>query len=214
MNENITKVELPRAKRIFDIIGALLLLLIAMPFLILLFIWILLEQICSAHARGSIFYLDKRVSQGKEFDLYKFRIFKKSALKEMIDKDGFIHTKKLEHNPKNMTLYGRFLKQIYMDEFPQVFNVLRGDMTLVGPRPTNLENSNKLKAVGNFTKEIMKCGLTGDFQTQKGVAGASDREIDTDYINFCAKNSGWKVVLNDIKIIFKTILTVLKAKGI
>jgi lipopolysaccharide/colanic/teichoic acid biosynthesis glycosyltransferase len=138
-----------------------------------------------------------------------------AVLRKALEDSSCVHTKPLEGDPKNLTYAGRFLKMIYMDELPQIYNVLRGDMSLVGPRPTNIENSEKLFKEGKYSKYLAKAGLTGYFQSHKGLKiDMNQEEIDMEYINFCRNNPGWKVILYDIKIIFISILTVLRAEGV
>jgi len=214
MSEEIfERVPIPKAKRIFDIIMVFTLVVILSPLIFLIILWIFVEQIIIPASRGSIFYCETRISAARLFKFYKFRIFKQKIVDRERKKHSCIHTKPLEGNIKNLTYYGRFLKQIYMDELPQLINVIRGDMTLVGPRPTNVEVSDQIKKLGDYTKEKMVCGITGSFQAQKGGRG-NQRKLDEDYINYVASNPGWKVVIKDLKIIFKTIQTIFKAEGI
>jgi len=176
-------------------------------------IWIVTEQALLKESRGPLFYKEKRISQGKIFMFYKWRTFKVKAIEAALKAGAVIHTAELQRKPENLTYYGKFFKKIYMDELPQLWNVLRGDMTLVGPRPTNLVNSTNYKNSGDYTREIIICGLTGPYQAQKGGTGRQF-ELDKEYIEFVSHNPGWKVVLRDIKIILKTINVVWQAKGI
>ncbi|MFA6547410.1 MAG: sugar transferase [Candidatus Magasanikbacteria bacterium] len=207
-------INLPPSKRIFDIAVSILLYLLFLPLILFIIIWIIIEQIFVKESRGSFLYSEKRVSQGKVFNFYKWRIFKMKAIAEALKNGRIIHTTDLQQNPENITYYGKFLKRIYMDELPQLWNVLKGDMTLVGPRPTNLENSENMKKSGDLTREVMVCGITGPFQSQKGHHIQNQLNLDEEYINFVANNPGWKVVLKDVKILLQTIRIVLEAKGI
>jgi lipopolysaccharide/colanic/teichoic acid biosynthesis glycosyltransferase len=208
-------VDLPKSKRAFDIIVSILLFLLFIPFIFLVIIVFLVEYIFSPSSRGSLFYSEIRISKGKPFWLYKFRIFKFGVSEAYSKENGFVQTKALEQNSQNLTFLGKILKQIYMDELPQIFNVLKGDMTLVGPRPSNevvtWEDGQKNK----FQRYLFVCGLTGPFQSEKGSALKLDQtEVDMKYISFCKNNPGWKILFNDIKILCHTVITVIKAKGI
>lgn len=215
MTVNMQVVNLPRSKRIFDILVAIFLFILFSPFFLFTISWIIVEQIFIKDSRGPFLYSEKRVSKGRIFNFYKWRIFKMAAIKEALRKGPVIHTIELQKNPENITYYGKFLKRVYMDELPQLWNVLKGDMTLVGPRPTNLENSENFKKSGDYTREIIICGLTGPFQSQKGhINEKSQMQMDAEYIDFVATNPGWKVVLKDIKIILQTVKIVCEARGV
>ena len=152
---------------------------------------------------------------GEEFEILKFRIFKNSALASSPNERGCIETKTLERNHANLTYVGRVLRRTYLDELPQFINILKGEMSLVGPRPTNICNSQKLLERGNYSKYIIKSGLTGYFQAAKAKKFKhSEEELDKSYIEFCQKNSAFGIVLNDIKVILKTFKPWFKAEGI
>src|SRR5689334_15594916 len=90
------------------------------------------------HDRGPWLYRERRISRGREFDLLKFRTLRR----EVLDAQGGVggHARLYEADPKNLTWAARrVLKRWYLDELPQLFNVLRGDMSLVGPRPWPLQ---------------------------------------------------------------------------
>jgi lipopolysaccharide/colanic/teichoic acid biosynthesis glycosyltransferase len=108
-------------KRIFDFISSLVVVILFFPFFILIAIWILLDS------PGGIFYKQIRVGKdGKEFTLLKFRSMTIGA-----DKQGLITV----GNDNRVTRSGRFIRKTKIDEFPQLINILKGDMSVVGPRP-------------------------------------------------------------------------------
>jgi lipopolysaccharide/colanic/teichoic acid biosynthesis glycosyltransferase len=86
-------------------------------------------------------------------------------------------------------------------------------MTLVGPRPTNTVNSENLKKIGDFTRERMRCGITGPFQAHKGE-GLNQRKLDEEYIDFVATHSGRHVLLKDLALLGKTVTLIFKAQGL
>lgn len=128
--------------------------------------------------------------------------------------EGFIHTAEIEKKRENFTKVGWFIKKIYLDEWPQLFSVLKGEMSLVGPRPANLVNYQKLLDQKIYTKKVIKAGLTGYFQSCKGRSNQTDTEMDTEYIEFCQTHSAGQILWFDLKIIGQTIRTVLEHKGI
>ena len=212
---HIEPIAFPRVKRIFDIVVSFIALIAISPIIALIMLIMCLEMLISKRSRGSIFYREIRVSEGKPFTLIKFRIFTTSAIEKGRNGNGVVHTKKLEVEHKNLTFIGSLLKKVYMDELPQLWNVLKGDMSLVGPRPTNMENSERLLKEGKLSKFLIKAGLTGFFQSHKGIQlNGKQEEMDMAYINFVKNNPGWKIVLYDIKILSITLRTILRAEGI
>lgn len=213
--QQIFLVGIPKSKRYFDIAMSLVILIVSSPFIILIIITLFIEYSFLHDSRGSIFYTETRYSEGKPFIFYKFRIFKKSAIKKARNGNGVVHTKDLEHTAGSTTFTGKILKKIYMDELPQLWNVLKGDMTLVGPRPTNTDNMKRLLKEKQYAKFLMKAGITGYFQSHKGLElNRNQEEIDMQYINFVQKSSGWKIILYDIRILLITIKTIFRAEGI
>lgn len=204
----------PFLKRIFDVCGAVLAILVLFPFLVIFFIALMAERIISSAARGPFFYCEERISGGRSFCLCKIRVCLQAAIDEALRRHGFVHTTKLESQRQNFLPVGWWLKKFYLDEAPQLWNVLKGEMSLVGPRPANLENYQKLIKQGIYTKKAMRAGLTGYFQSYKGNNIRSDMEMDTEYIEFCRAHSAWQILWQDLKIIWRTIIVVLKHKGV
>lgn len=208
-------VRSPIAKRLFDVIFSLALLVILSPLVLTIVLAQLLEFAFRPSARGRIFYSETRISQGQPFVLYKFRIFKNAALKNSLKENGTIQTKPLELDPANLTVIGRLLKQAYLDEIPQLWCVLKGDMSLVGPRPTNIINYQRNLERGNQAKRLLKAGVTGYFQSHKGrKLQKNQEELDMEYARFLQTHPSWRVVLFDLKILLISVYTVLRAEGV
>lgn len=213
MAHNRVYVKMPWQKRLFDFIIAILFFLILLPLVLLIVLSLIIEQFFCPEARGPVLYSEKRISGGRTFLLHKIRTCKKKAYERELREKGFIHTARVESNPQNFLKVGWLAKKIYMDEFPQLWNVVRGQISLVGPRPANLKNYDNLIRQGIFTKTDIVCGLTGLFQSFKGHHTKNDVSMDTEYMEFCKNNSPAKIVWNDIKIIWRTIGIVLEHKG-
>lgn len=191
-------------KRLLDILCSFLLLVISIP---LFFIIAILIKIDS---KGPIFFLQKRCGKdGREFNMYKFRTMVKDAetlkkrLKNEMDGPMF----KLKNDPR-ITGVGGILRKLSLDELPQLLNVLKGEMSLVGPRPLADE-----EMVGDdIWREIrlsVRPGMTGLWQIMGRDSGKFSDWItyDTEYVQ---KRS----LFMDIKILFLTITTVLCNKGL
>lgn len=208
-------IPLPPLKRALDIVTSSIGIILLAPIVLILIVLILIEQVLIPSSRGPILYRETRISQGKPFMLWKIRTFKVAALAAAGANDAVIHTKKLERNKENLTVIGSLLRQIYMDEVPQLFSVLSGDMTFVGPRPTNQENYLRSMAKGHVAKRILKAGLTGRFQTHKHVKyNLNQEQVDMEYANFCRTGSGLSIVARDTFILLQTVVTVFRAEGL
>jgi exopolysaccharide biosynthesis polyprenyl glycosylphosphotransferase len=199
-------------KRIFDWIASLILLIVLSPFLLVIFI------IKKSVDRGPAFYISKRLSQFSEpIGLIKFRSMgaqygNKDAADEFRDMGRedlaleYEKFRKVEDDPR-ITTFGHWLRATSIDELPQVFNVFRGDLSLVGPRPI-LPQETKLAHGRTALLHSVKSGVTGLWQ----VSGRSELDFDEriELELFYAQN--WTFWL-DIKILFKTVLVVLKGRG-
>lgn len=212
---NIVVVPTPRLKRLFDIFFSLLVIIISSPLFVIILLAIFIEHILRGNFFVSLFYVEKRISQGQEFDFIKFNIFKPEVIQDLKKRNIFIFTKSLEHTENSIIIVGKIIEKVYLDELPQMFNILKGDISTVGPRPVNLEVYKDNLAKGDRTKQIIKTGWTGPAQSSKGLNNhLSHYELNTHYINYCLNNPAWKIVILDIKYILKTLRIIFRAQGI
>jgi lipopolysaccharide/colanic/teichoic acid biosynthesis glycosyltransferase len=200
------------AKHIFDAILSVILIVILSPLFLLI---IIMQKIFNP---GPIFYLSKRLSRFSEpIDLIKFRSMsskygKRDAaieFREMGREDlaeEYEINRKVENDPR-ITKFGKFLRITSLDELPQIFNVIRGDLSLVGPRPI-LPQEVKFSKGSTALLHSVKSGVTGLWQ----VSGRSNLSFDerVELELFYAQN--WSFWL-DIKILFKTIGVVFGKRG-
>lgn len=207
------KYPIYKAKRIFDIVFSIVVLSVFSPFIILILICIFIEHVIRLRPFDPFFYTEVRFSQGEAFSLIKFNIFKHDVVLEMRSKGEFIHTKNLERDG-SLLYVGWVLKQIYIDELPQFFNILKGDMSLVGPRPVNINVFNELISRGVMDKTKVKAGLTGNYQSHKHTAGKRSDDMDKEYVEYYATHPWYELMLFDFKIILRTIKVLLLAKGV
>lgn len=196
-------------KKMLDWVGALLLLVFTSPLWLLAAIGIRLSD------RGPVFYRQKRSGlYGREFGMWKFRTMYRDADKRLDevkarygnDMDGPIF--KLEHDPR-IFAFGRFLRKFSIDELPQLINVLKGEMSLVGPRPLPVYETAAFTSDAHRRRLSVLPGVTGYWQ----IAGRSNIreferlvELDMHYID------NWSMWL-DVKLLLKTVPAVLFARG-
>lgn len=186
-------------KRFFDLIISVLVL----PFFIILVI--IISPIIYFEDKGPVFYNAPRLGKGgKIFIMYKFRSMKLNA-PDIRNEDG--STFNSDDDPR-LTRIGKFVRKTSIDETPQIINVIKGDMAIVGPRPDLPEHKELYK--GNEMRKLeVKPGLTGYNQAyyRNTVPWKERIQHDVYYIDIL---SMWL----DMKILFKTVLTVLRCKDI
>lgn len=186
-------------KRAIDIV----LCLIALPFFLL--IVLLVGLAIKIEDRGPVFYRSKRIGVGfKEFGMMKFRSMGVNA-PDIRNNDG--STFNSNHDPR-VTKIGRILRETSIDEIPQVFNVLKGDMSIIGPRAGDVESKGTYEN-DEKDKLLIRPGITGYTQAYyRNNLGVREKRL---YDAWYAHNVS---PLLDIKILFKTILTVLKRENV
>lgn len=198
-------------KDVADKILALALVLILSPIILLIVIALIIEKLIIKDVERNVFYREKRVSLGKDFYLLKFRTIRKSVLQRE-RQQGHKAIKGLEQDPQSITPVGKIIHKIYLDEIPQLFDVIKGDMSMVGPRP--LEKTDYLTVLkkGETCKSLIKPGLTGLVQIHKGTKKASFLS-DYEYIYKYMTYGKFRLLLFDLKILLQTVIKVLKAEG-
>lgn len=206
-------------KRVFDLFVSLILLIILAP------LFLLVSVIIKITDPGVVFYKHKRIGRDKkELFVYKFRSMKSKfstgegfsgmtdeqiLLQEFNDKklvEEFKKNQKLKNDPR-VSKIGKFLRKTSIDELPQLLNVLKGEMSLVGPRPI-VENELEKYGEGQYHLFEIKPGMTGMWQASgRSETSYEDRiRMDIFYIE------NWSLLL-DIKILFKTIPAILRKQG-
>lgn len=192
-------------KRAIDLASASCLLILFLP------VWVIVPLLIRLDSPGPIFYRHKRVGKnGKEFEMFKFRSMIDGAheylhyhnpdlLKKFKDGDW-----KLEHDPR-ITKLGRVLRSLTIDEFPQIINVLRGEMSLIGPRAYMKQEIEEQTKKYPQTKALMtdilaiKPGITGPWQVSGRNEIPFDKRAELD-----AAYARQKSIVKDLLIIIKT----------
>jgi len=203
----------PIPKRIVDKAIAATLLVLLSPVLLVVVVAMAANMLVCWRDRGSVFYREPRVSRGRTFDLLKFRTLRTDALAEMHASRG--HARLWEAEPSNLTWTGRrVLKPWYLDELPQLVCVLRGDISLVGPRPWPSSMVERQVAEGFDYRNRILAGLTGPAQVTKGAAGSRYVDLDLAYLELCQTLSSRALVRYDLRILRQTVGVIARGEGL
>jgi lipopolysaccharide/colanic/teichoic acid biosynthesis glycosyltransferase len=206
-------VPYPLAKRLFDRTVAALLLVLLSPLLLCAFALIAVDMAVEARDRGRWFYRERRISRGREFDVIKFRVLREDVLAEAAQKGEYARL--YEADTSNLTKAGRIIKRIYADELPQIVNVLRGDISLVGPRPWPVTMVEQQVAKGLDYRMHVIAGWTGPAQVRKdSKAKSRATELDLEYIELCRTLGGMELVRHDLRVLGQSLRTALRARGL
>lgn len=201
-------------KTLFDKLISLALLIFASPILLLLRIAYFIEGVLIKENRGPMFFYYWAVSGGVRFPKYKIRLIKTKYIDPEGAKKGDWHAYSAEWTPESRTFVGRFVKKFYLDELPQLFNVLRGDMSIVGPRPLAVHHFQRDRDQGNITRFLIRGGLLGLGHIRKGTPEMGNPIYEYEYIDQYQKRSTLGLLLLDLSIIGRGILVILKGKGL
>ena len=206
---NVSNVAQPILTRVLDIVGASLILVAALPFLIILAVLLLIDS------PGPLFFAQQRIGQGgRAFPCLKFRTMCRNADAALqihlstspSARAEWARDHKLRNDPR-VTRLGKIIRKLSLDEFPQLINILRGEMSLVGPRPIIRSEAARY---GRYFEEycMVRPGLTGLWQVSGRNNVTYRRRVSLDC--YYVRN---KTVMMDIMILFRTIPVVLGAKG-
>jgi lipopolysaccharide/colanic/teichoic acid biosynthesis glycosyltransferase len=182
-------------KRFFDICASLVAMMMLLPVFAAIAIGIKISS------KGPAIFIQQRVGKdGRPFVFYKFRTMK-------LDADPFGQSPKAGDDTRLIKI-GKFLREYSLDELPQLFNVLKGDMSIVGPRPLY---TSQISELSEYHKKrlLVRPGLTGLSQVYARSALTSEKSLDLE-VEYAEKQNLWL----DIKIIFLTFRAVLGKKGV
>lgn len=207
-------VPYPLSKRALDKGVSIVLLVLLAPVFAIVLGAMGLDMLRNPRDRGPWLYRERRISRGRDFDLLKFRTLRRDVLSRV--EGGEAHARLLEADAENLTSSGRrVLKPWYLDELPQLFNVLRGDMSLVGPRPWPPSLVENQVAKGHDYRNHVVAGWTGPAQVQKGISEpAGYTELDLAYVEVCRTRSGRRLVRFDLGILWQTVKVLLRGEGL
>jgi lipopolysaccharide/colanic/teichoic acid biosynthesis glycosyltransferase len=204
----------PLAKKVEDKAISIGLLVLLSPFFAAACGAIAYDQLRHPANRGPWLYRERRVSRGREFDLLKFRTLRRDVLDRAAGEEA--HARLYEADEANLTWAGRrVLKPWYLDELPQLLNVLRGDMSLVGPRPwpPSMVASQVERGI-TYRNEVL-AGWTGPAQVRKGATESSGfTELDLAYVQAARVSSGAGLVRRDLAILWRTVKVMARGEGL
>lgn len=210
-NQNLYQSKISRAKRTFDFVSSLLALIILSP------VFPFIALAIALTSRGPIFYRQLRVGKSTPEKMEIFEIMKfRSMYQDAETSSGAVWA---TANDPRITPVGRFLRKTRLDELPQLFNVLKGEMSLIGPRPERPTFYNKLENeipyFADRTYGVMP-GITGLAQVNQGYDTCIDdvrRKVGFDHsyaLSLCSVKS-W--IVADLSIITKTIVVMVDGRG-
>lgn len=200
-------------KRLFDVIVAILLLLLSAPILLLLKCAFLVEGWLLPENAGPMFFYYNGVSAGKIIPKYKIRLIKIKYIEPEGAKRHDWVAYSAEWTPDSRTYVGRFVKKFYLDELPQFWSVLKGDMSVVGPRPLSVLHYERDRSQGNVARFLLLGGLLGLGHINKGTPEMGNPVYEYEYIDQYLKRSSFSMLCLDLWIIWRGIAVILKGGG-
>ena len=190
----------PLSKRILDKLVASVLIVAVAP------LFLVATVAAALASKGRPFRCECRVSRGRTFELLKFRTVRLGLAGEL---------RLLERDPVNLTWAGRWLlKPWYLDEMPQLLNVLRGDMSIVGPRAWPPDMVDQQVATGLDYRLRIMAGLTGPAQATKGMGESRYVDLDLFYVEKCKTLRGWALVRYDLGVIARSLRVLARREGL
>jgi lipopolysaccharide/colanic/teichoic acid biosynthesis glycosyltransferase len=200
---------MPPAKRVLDVAVSASLLVALAPVWAVVLGAVGLDMLRCPRDRGRLVYRELRISRGRPFELLKLRTLRESVL---VEAEG--HVRPFEADAANLTWAGRrVLKPLYLDELPQLVNVLRGEMSLVGPRPWPPELVERQLARGIDYRLRVTAGWTGPAQVSKGME-VEFESLDRAYVELLETRPAREVVRQDLRILRRTLGTMLRGEGL
>lgn len=200
-------------KLAFDKLVAALFLVFSLPILFSLKIAYVIEGIFIPENRGPMLFYYWGVSGGKKMKKWKLRLIKTKYIEpEGAARHDWIAFS-AEWKPDSRTIVGAFAKKWYLDELPQFWSVLIGDMSIVGPRPLSELHYERDKAQGNVIRSLLKGGLLGLGHIHKGTSEMGNSIYEYEYIEQYQKRSSFGLLRLDLWIIWRGIIVILRGGG-
>ncbi len=202
------------SKTIFDKLFSGIILVFSIPILILVKLSYVIEGLVVKENSGPMFFYYWGVSAGKKIPKYKIRLIKEKYIDSELAKENDWLAYSAEWKPETRTYTGTFVKNFYIDELPQLFSILKGDMAFVGPRPLSVMHYERDLQQGNITRKLLKGGLLGLGHIRKGHDDFGSPIYEYEYIDNYINLPWYRLILMDLNIIFKGFILVLKGEGL
>ncbi len=200
-------------KVFFDKNVALIFLTVSIPILLILKLAYLIEGWLISENKGPMFFYYNGVSAGKIIPKYKIRLIKEKYIEPEGAKRHDWIAYSAEWTPDSRTYVGQFVKKFYLDELPQFWSVLKGDMSIVGPRPLSVLHYERDRAQGNVTRFLLRGGLLGLGHINKGTTEMGNPVYEYEYVDQYLKRSSFGLLCLDLWIIWKGVLVIIKGGG-
>lgn len=209
---NDTPIPYPLCKRLFEIaLITPLFLALFLPFAVLYsLIWI--EARLRKETYGPLYYYFS-MSGSRVIKKWKLRVISQDAVCTELAEEGDWRAWSSEWIKSDRLFWGDISKKIYLDEFPQLFAVLVGQMSLVGPRPLSLLHAERDIAQGNFTRKILRGGLIGFGHVRKGTEQFGMPSFEFEYASILKEANCLKILKADLWVIKEAVKLVFKAGG-
>lgn len=200
-------------KVFFDKFVALFLLAASLPIFLLLKIAFVIEGWIFPENAGPMFFYYNAISAGKIIPKYKVRLIKTKYIEPEGAKRHDWIAFSAEWTPDSRTHVGQFVKKFYLDELPQFWSVLKGDMSIVGPRPLSVLHYERDRAQGNITRFLLRGGLLGLGHINKGTSEMGNPVYEYEYVDQYLKRSSFGLLCLDLWIVWKGIVVIVKGGG-
>lgn len=200
-------------KRIIDVLAGSIFCLLSIIPLSIIFIAYKIEAIFYPENGGPTFYFYWAVSNGELIKKWKIRQIKIGNIDVSAASRNDWRAFSGEWDETARTFTGAFVKKWYLDELPQFFSVVRGDISLVGPRPLSREHYDRDLAQGNVTRKLLKGGMLGLGHIQKGTALMGESSFEYEYLEIYDRSNCAHLLKTDFFIIKKGIALILRGGG-
>lgn len=201
-------------KWVFDKVIALAVLAVATPLLVLMWCAYKIEGLFDPTSRGPVFYYYWSTSGGRRIKKLKIRAVKNQYIDPELARQHDWRANKGEWNVAHRTRVGHFAKSYYLDELPQFWSVLIGDMSIVGPRPLAVHHYERDLAQGNVARRLLRGGILGFGHIRKGTIEMGDPSFEYEYIHEYLTRPPMRILALDAWVLWKGLKVVAEGKGL